>query len=83
MDQVIQHEVRGSCCRPKMFYFIKWLDYELEHNFWELETKLSLKNVLKFWDMITCFSEQLFCYGVRSENLPNIPPTLHLMVYRF
>ncbi len=33
--------------------------------------------------MITCFSEQLFCHGVRSENLPNIPPTLHLIVYRF
>jgi hypothetical protein len=44
--------------------------------------KIEFKSVKKYWDMITCFSEQLFCHGVRNENLLNIPPTLHLG-YRF
>jgi hypothetical protein len=46
VDHVMQHEVKGSCCRPKKFYFIKWLDYELEHSFWEFAKKLNSK-VLK------------------------------------
>jgi hypothetical protein len=35
--------------------------------------KIEFKNVKKYWDMITCFNEQLFCHGVRRENLPQYP----------
>ncbi len=40
--------------------------------------KIEFKSVKKYWDMITCFNEQLFCHGVRRENLLDIPSTLLL-----
>lgn len=49
---VLQHEVRGCCSRFVKFYLIKWLGYELNHNFWDLESILNPKVLKQYWDFV-------------------------------
>ena len=67
VECVLSNEDRGSHSRPKKLYLIKWLRWTLEHNYWELESKLNAK-VLKD------------CWGNDGSREPSRTTYLHYMV---
>jgi hypothetical protein len=48
VECVLSHKYRGSCCHPNKLHLIKWLRYTLEHNYWELESKLNAKGLEEY-----------------------------------
>jgi hypothetical protein len=55
------------------FYLIKWLGYELHHNFWDPQSILNPKVFKEYWDFVVLIDKQLSCHG-GHESLPNILP---------
>jgi hypothetical protein len=68
IEQVLSHEDRGSCSRPKKLYFIKWLGYALEHNSWELECNLSVEVLKEYWDSVAKSEDRLTRHGVKRDR---------------